>query len=450
MRHMKRTITMLFVFAGVPSVAVFADTEKAWSGEGLLCASGNANWSNGNNWSGGTAPTANAVVIGAAAFCGDTCDFCNCAFGTCFGGPRDGLSCGTTEDCDCCTGASLVAIYDYTEGANPDHTFSSVSVEASASYDMTLQKSADNPFYATTEIRLVGDATHKAILDVDDAALRPTDLTACKTAEIDVLTGKTLSVLDELIAGCSTADTTLTVKGGGNVDVSSSGNYTRVNAFGTTRSSTLKLDGSVTLQPRNLEIFGGSSASYYATFWHYGTSASIGGGTLTGLKMRAYSKLDVDRNVSYTVENAIDVDTSGVTTDAHVYMYSNSTSIAADNLNVTAGASHAATLTMETGILDVNPGTVTIGADGASQVAKLKIASGAADPVLDDVVIKERGVFELRDSLILDGILTIGEGADNADVVTPANENLVADVIAFKKTTTFTPALASGSVIATD
>lgn len=97
----RRTILILSFAVGVLPVVAFADNDKIWTGEGLLCASGNDNWSNGDNWQGGTAPTSGGVQIGAATFCGETCEPCACFASECSGGPRNGLSCSTTDDCDC-------------------------------------------------------------------------------------------------------------------------------------------------------------------------------------------------------------------------------------------------------------------------------------------------------------------------------------------------------------
>jgi len=356
------------------------------------------------------------------------------------------------EECECPEGGSWNAVYNYTNAGNDDHTFTQISVVASSLADMTMQKQGDNPLFATTGIYLTGHTTKKALLDIDTGNTSPKMIDACKTTEIDVATNQTLTVEDQLRAGCSSGNTTLTLKGAGTVDVDGTGNQTTVNAaIGTTVAATLVLDGSVTLRPRTLEVFGGSSSSYGAKFQHNNTNASIEGGTLTGLKMRGYAEFRSYKDTDYTVVNDILVDTLTATTDAHIYLLSNSKSMFATNLYITAGASYGATLTMDTGILNIS-GTAYIGAAGATQVAKLKIPSAGVDPVLTNVVLKQKGVLELNDSLTVTGTLTIDEVAGEADITfAQATQQLVADVIVFEKgTVDFSPGLSSGSVLATD
>ena len=94
---------------------------------------------------------------------------------------------------------------------------------------------------------------------------------------------------------------------------------------------------------------------------------------------------------------------------------------------------------------------LTIGAEGATSAAKLKIASSAALPTLVDVILNARGVLEIPSTLTLTtGDLTIGKNADNADVVTAEGEDLAANVIVFSEGATFTPQLGVGSVLRTN
>ncbi|NOT01892.1 MAG: hypothetical protein HOP29_14855 [Phycisphaerales bacterium] len=451
MRNTKPTIAILCLSAiGWPLVAL-GDAEKHWSGLGLDCGVGNAYWSNGNNWLGGSAPTSGPVVISAGVYCGSGCSACGCAMicyeeceERCAGGPNNGQACTTMEDCDCCDGGSLVATYDYPDAAT-NHTFSGIEVYASSSNDMTLQKQGGNHFDVTTLLYLGGNATKKVILDVEAENFSPTDVTACGKADIDVAGSITFTVDDDLVTGCSTTETTLTLKGSGYVDIGSSG-ATRVDATANTVKSTLVLDGSVQLQPRSLEIFGGSGSSYEAKFYHQSTTASIVATTLDVLLMRGRSKIDVDKNVAYVVDTDILVDTSGNNTDAHIEMYysgGSSQSITAEDLEITAGASHTATLTMDRGAL-VLTGTATIGFAGAAQTAKLAIDTNGAVPTIANLTLKDRGVLQLQDTTTITQKLTVD--GDNAGVAfDQASKTLNANVIVFNKGATFTPALSSGN-----
>lgn len=265
-----------------------------------------------------------------------------------------------------------------------------------------------------------------------------------------MITGKTLTITDELVAGCSTAGTTLTLKGGGTVDVYTGGNVTRVDAFGTTVSSTLSLTGTVTLKPKNIEIFGGSSGSFVATFAH-GSGATVSG-SLSGLHMQGYSALTVTPNASYSFGSPVVIDTDGGTTDADITLHTSAT-ISAPSLGITAGASHAATLTILQGTLSLT-GTATIGADGATQSATLVFDDNAGTPSLTHVTLKKGGELHLADSYSLTGTgetLTIDVGAGNADIViTGTNESFTADIIVFEKgSVDFSPTLSSGGLLMT-
>jgi len=445
MKRILNSTIVTMVLVGLFSVSAYADVgPEDWTGGAQACFGSSSQWSNDNNWESGVAPTSGNVRLSAIGFC-DPCTFVACISSVCVRGPRNGESCTLASECACPNG-SIVAEYDRINSMLTE-TYGRVTVEASSTDSMTLRKTADRNFEATTGIFLEGDTTKKAILDANASGFQPTFLDATGAADIDIASGVTVSVSNTFSTG-GALDSTMTIKGSGLLDAAN----TVIKSTATGAEATLVLDGDVNDLDFNigtLKILGGATSSELARF-HDKSAFSIG--DLNAITMQGQSEIDVDRSVDYAPagNNTLTVDTNGAATQATIKMVAGQ-KLSVGNVNVTAGATDAATLTISTGILE-STGIVTIDGTSTSAKATLVIASTADAPTLENVKLEDWGVFDSQraSDVTITGTLTVGANADNADVITPSGKNLLAYVFVVEKGTTFSPSVGVDGLLATN
>lgn len=426
-RRMARAVAaaagcLVFVLAGPARSDTPPPPDVRWTGALQGCSSGSNDWSDGGNWVGcGTCPpTSGDVALWSGAVC-DPCEFCACLGVGCFpecityecsGGPNDGLSCETIEDCDCCEGGSYVVDYDFTSGSK---TFDDIYIWATNGGPMTLRKVNNGSTLTTTGIvDLKAAGSNKAILDVDANGFNFDRLESCGLVDITGAGTAGVDIGNYFQAGSSCAvDTTLTVTDG--VEIDAGGQETIVRAA-SSKKSTLLLD-EAEIVFGDVSIIGGGGATTEAKLEYNSPTTHSG---ITGLVMRGYSWLDVNVQINLGGDgidtnpdplSSLTVDTNGAATLAKVDMHSAST-LWATNVNVTSASDDTATLQVISGTIKC-PGTVTLtGSESGGSDAVLELPNGNGALTLVNIILNERGVLDLEESVTITGTLTITADSD--------------------------------------
>jgi len=398
-----------------------------WTGEAKTCYFGSYVWSNGSNWTdcGTCPPTSGDIDISAANVC-NPCDFCSCelltcnptCYSECLGGPNSGEECTDIGDCECCTGGSFVADFNYSDST--PYTFDIVWVLADADDTMKLTKSSSNStFMVTGAMYMAGNGSNQATLEAAANGFVLDAFYSCGNVDITGPGTTSVGFVDTFQAGhpgCD-EDTTVTIDG---TDIDVTGDTVIVSPTG--YKSTLVLD-STAITVGDLEIRGQGSTSSEAKYQHDSPSELI---EITGLTMSGYSWLDVNREVEYGGDGDPDnpistftVESSGYETIARVDLDPDST-LWATNVNVTSSGDDDATLRPVSGTIK-SLGTVTLAGsetNGSDATLFLDVGDGAL--VLNHVVLNERGVLDLRISIEISGDLKLT--ADSDDGGTPGAE----------------------------
>ncbi len=441
-----------------------------WTGAARSCGSGSIAWSTASNWTDCTTcpPTSGDIDIRAANVC-DPCESCSCVItgcdpiceGTCDGGPKDGQSCSTTLDCDCCAGGSFVVDFDYSSGTK---TFDDIWIYADSNSSMTLQKTDPDGLFATTGVMLLmGSGNNKAVLDVDANGFDIDRFESCGNVDITGLSTTDVDILTYFQAGFDGSgcdeDTVLTVKDGVDINVhAADGDYTYVRSP-TYNKATLVLE-ETELSVGALRIYGGGGTSKEAKFQHDSLSTVT---DLSSIAMRGYSWLDVNKSVNYggsAPENrlTLTVDTNAVETMAKVDLDSAKT-LFLSSISITSASDDNATLRPGSGTIDCS-GTVTItGSSAGGSDAELEVQDLAAlTMTLTNITLNERGILDLDKAVTISGDLLLTANSD-LDTTPGAELQFLSDVVltadAIKldgngSSVTFEPDFLNGAMVQTD
>ena len=383
-------------------------------------------WKQVKNWEdkGQGAPTSGNVLIDADDVC-DPADDGSCSEGVCDGGYRDGKPCDLSDDCEClAASADYEAQYNY--NWTPGHTFGTINVVANSTSSMTLRKGNPmghgNKAMDISTLMLRGESsTRRAILDVDQPNMTADTLAAKYYVDIDVASGKTLTVDSEFLLEFGISDTFVELKGSGTLDVSEGSTLvgTSYNPFGD-YTITLKVS-SGTLWPGDLEVFGRTSARLAKFWWHGGTVEDP-----RSAKMMGYSTIDasdvVDGDIN--VNGALTVvGTGNIPAVATIEMYDIETLFEANSIAIQAGAGASAKLTISTGTLKCTPGDVELTGDAAQGYdAVLEISDSDADVDFQQVTLNNDSVLDVNSSLDLHpdhaGKLTIADSSADINIAT--------------------------------
>jgi hypothetical protein len=443
-----------------------------WIGADRGCSSGSYAWSTADNWQdcNPCPPTSGDIDIRAANVC-DPCESCSCQItgcdpiceGVCVGGPKNGLGCSTTLDCDCCSGGSFVVDYDYDE-EEEDYTFDDVWIYADSSSSVTLRKTDPDGGFATTGVMLLmGSGNNKAVLDVDANGFDIDRFESCGNVDITGVGTRSVDILTYFQAGFDGTgcdeDTVLTVTDGVDINVhAAAGDYTYVRSP-TYNKATLVLD-ETEISVGALCIYGGGASSKEAKFQHDSPSTVT---DLSSIAMRGYSWLDVNDSVNYggsAPENrlTLTVDTNGAETVAKVDLDSAKT-IYLSSISITSASDDNATLRPGSGTVDCS-GTVTItGSSAGGSDAELEVQDlQALTMTLTNITLNERGVLDLDKSVAISGDLLLTADSDlgatpGAELQFYTGVVLTADAIKIDgagSSVTFEPDFVSGAQVKTD
>ncbi len=424
-------------------------------------------WGQVLNWehTGGGAPTQGYARLNANNVCDPQGTYsCTAEWPNpkvCSGGPYNGESCDTDEDCDC-DGGYYTAIWDWSGGSR--YSFDQIEVEGWSDSSMEWQKGNSATGVGTKQIYVTDlevrgySSTRKAILDVQenndgsDIDIQADDLLTSSYVDIILADDTDLKVDTDFVVECAGADTVTDLDGGGTLDASAGRTYIHVNGS-CSATLTVDVESDGDFDVGDLEMVGGcSSTAYKATFdWDAGMVDTFDSATLKGL-----TEIDVDAMSG--LEGNIDVNgtvlvgslaTSACDTVATIAMPSSSYRFGGNNITIQAGTNDVE-LSMSSGDLTCS-GTVTLDGDTANGTdAKLSIPLSGVTTSLTHMTINSRGIPNLSDDVSISGTLTFAEDYVENHVVTIAqNHFLVADKIVVQADVQYRTDLPSGAMIKT-
>ncbi len=448
---MKRSIWILtcsaLLLGGLSARSLGDLNPCTWTGASTICdqATPDNEWSDVANWTecGSQAPgTDDDVAIQASSLC-DPCDDGICVGEWCgdppcptycSGGPHNGESCTTNEDCETdCAGMYTIVSYD----CSADTTYGDVSITANADYGMELQKDSTAEMVVDGNLSLTGySSSKKAVLDVPTDDLSARNVYACGDVDITISTGRIVTVINLLNVGCAGRDTTTTLTGG-TLDVDGQNQTVRVQGY-SSATTDFEMDGD-RLELDYLEVLGGGDANGRATFHHKANRVVYG---LDDVLMRGDSVIDVDALVDYSLDELkVESVSTGSDTDAKIYMDSSKTLTAtACNVVVTGDHSYDAKLTPKSGTLSCGTLTLT-GNDGTySADAELVIPETGGSVSLTNVTLNERGYLTANVNATITGELTLAaDSTTGAELWIRDNKSLTVDQLVVKAGVTYTP-----------